>query len=87
MHEQHETPGNARGADAGEGQDVIVVGGGQAGLAIGYFLAQLRILMGDRPVRYFSQVSGQDMAARLGRARRALSGPRQENHVRRQAVR
>src|SRR5689334_23914026 len=40
MHEQHETPENARGADAGHGQDVIVVGGGQAGLAIGYFLAQ-----------------------------------------------
>jgi len=40
MHEQHETPANARGADAGQGQDVIVVGGGQAGLAIGYFLAQ-----------------------------------------------
>ena len=34
----------------------------------------LRILMGDRPVRYFSQVSGQAMTARLRRARRALSG-------------
>jgi transcriptional regulator GlxA family with amidase domain len=47
----------------------------------------LRILMGDRPVRYFSQVSGQAMAARLRRARRALSGPRHENHAMRQAVR
>ncbi len=47
----------------------------------------LRILMGDRPVRYFLQVSGQAMAARVRRARRALSRPRRENHVRRQAVR
>jgi transcriptional regulator GlxA family with amidase domain len=46
----------------------------------------LRILMGDRPVRYFSQVSGQAIAARLRRARRAFSRLRQENHARRQAA-
>jgi putative flavoprotein involved in K+ transport len=40
MNEQHETLEHAPGADAGDGLDVVVVGGGQAGLAIGYFLAQ-----------------------------------------------
>ena len=43
----------------------------------------LKILMGDRPVRYFSQVSGQAMAARLRRARRVFPGPRQEEDARR----
>src|SRR5918912_344940 len=33
----------------------------------------LRILMGDRPVRYFSQVSGHALGARLRRARHAVS--------------
>jgi len=46
----------------------------------------LRVLMGDRPVRYFTQVSGQAMSARLRRARRAVSGRRQEKHPRRQAM-
>jgi transcriptional regulator GlxA family with amidase domain len=45
----------------------------------------LRILMGDRPLRYFSQVSGQAIAARLRRARQALSGRRQERHPTQQA--
>jgi transcriptional regulator GlxA family with amidase domain len=45
----------------------------------------LRILMGDRPVRYFSQVSGQAIAARLRRARQVLSGRRQERHPTQQA--
>ncbi len=40
----------------------------------------LRVLMGDRPVRYFTQVGGQAMGARLRRARRALSGRRQIRH-------
>jgi len=40
----------------------------------------LRILMGDRPVRYFTDVSGQAIGARLRRARRALSGRRQSKH-------
>ncbi len=47
----------------------------------------LRILMGDRPVRYFTQVSGHAMAARLRRARRALSGRGKNRHVTRQVVR
>jgi putative flavoprotein involved in K+ transport len=40
MNEQHETLEHAPGADAGDALDVVVVGGGQAGLAVGYFLAQ-----------------------------------------------
>jgi transcriptional regulator GlxA family with amidase domain len=36
----------------------------------------LRVLLGDRPVRMASRISGQAAAARLGRARRALSGRR-----------
>src|SRR5581483_11611066 len=40
MYEPHDTPENSPGADASDSQDVIVVGSGQAGLAIGYFLAQ-----------------------------------------------
>ena len=40
MGESHETqPASANGA-AGDDLEVIVVGGGQAGLAIGYFLAR-----------------------------------------------
>jgi hypothetical protein len=39
----------------------------------------LRVLMGDRPMRYFTQVSGQAMGARLRRARGAVSGPRRES--------
>lgn len=39
----------------------------------------LRILMGDRPVRYFAQVSGQATAARLRRARRAVTGRRRQH--------
>jgi hypothetical protein len=39
----------------------------------------LRVLMGDRPVRYFTQVSGHAMGARLRRVRRAVSGRRQES--------
>ena len=46
----------------------------------------LRILMGDRPVRFFADVSAQAMAARLRRARHALSGRRQEKHSARQAM-
>lgn len=40
MNEQHETPEHSPDPDASDGLDVVVVGGGQAGLAIGYFLAQ-----------------------------------------------
>ena len=40
----------------------------------------LRILMGDRPVRFFTQVSTQAITARLRRARIALSGRRQQKH-------
>ena len=46
----------------------------------------LRILMGDRPMRYFSQVSGQAMGARARRARRALTGRRREKDSARQAT-
>lgn len=46
----------------------------------------LRILMGDRPVRYFTQVSGQAMGARLRRVRRAVSDRRQEKHSRQQSA-
>ena len=46
----------------------------------------LRILMGDRPVRYFTQVGGQAMAARLRRARRLLSARRQDRHAPREAA-
>jgi hypothetical protein len=47
----------------------------------------LRILMGDRPVKYLRRVSGQAMAARLRRARHALFGLRQENYAGRHPVR
>ena len=47
----------------------------------------LRVLMGDRPVKYFTQVSGQAMGARLRRARTALSDRRKQKHSARQAVR
>jgi len=43
----------------------------------------LRVLMGDRPVKYFTRVSGQAMRARLRRVRRALSGRRQKRASRR----
>jgi transcriptional regulator GlxA family with amidase domain len=42
----------------------------------------LRILMGDRPVRYFTEVSRQAMGARLRRASTALSERRREKHAR-----
>ena len=37
----------------------------------------LRILMGDRPMKYFTEVTGQAMRARLRRARHAVSDRRQ----------
>jgi transcriptional regulator GlxA family with amidase domain len=40
----------------------------------------LRILMGDRPVRYFTEVSRQALGARLRRANNALSARRREKH-------
>jgi putative flavoprotein involved in K+ transport len=40
MNERHTTDAIARAGDPGEHRDVVIVGGGQAGLAIGYFLAQ-----------------------------------------------
>jgi transcriptional regulator GlxA family with amidase domain len=46
----------------------------------------LRVLMGDRPVRYFTQVSSQAIGARARRARRALTGRRREKHSARQAT-
>ena len=46
-----------------------------------------RMLLGDRPVQFATQAYGQVIAARLRRARRALSGRRQEKHSARQAIR
>jgi transcriptional regulator GlxA family with amidase domain len=46
----------------------------------------LRVLMGDRPVRYFTQVSSQAIGARARRARRALTDRRREKHSARQAI-
>jgi len=40
----------------------------------------LRVLMGDHPVRYFTQVSGHAIGTRAHRARRALAGRRREKH-------
>jgi transcriptional regulator GlxA family with amidase domain len=40
----------------------------------------LRILMGDRPVRYFTEVTEQAMRARLRRAQHAVSDRRQSRH-------
>ena len=42
----------------------------------------LRILMGDRPVRYFTEVSGQAFGARLRRASDAVSARRRERRSR-----
>jgi cyclohexyl-isocyanide hydratase len=42
----------------------------------------LRILMGDRPVRYFSEVSRHALGARFRRASHALSARRRESHSR-----
>jgi len=46
-----------------------------------------RLLVGDRPVQFATQVIGQISAARLRRARAALSGRRREKHSARQAIR
>jgi glycine/D-amino acid oxidase-like deaminating enzyme len=56
-------------------REVIVVGGGQAGLAIGYLLAQ-KEPEGDRPVQAATRLGRQIVGARIGRARRALFGRR-----------
>jgi hypothetical protein len=40
----------------------------------------LRILMGDRPLKYFTEVTGQATRARLRRAQRAISDRRQSKH-------
>ncbi|MGN6871216.1 MAG: DJ-1/PfpI family protein [Solirubrobacteraceae bacterium] len=45
-----------------------------------------RLLVGDRPVEFASQVIGQASVARLRRARRALIGRRRERHSTRQAA-
>ena len=46
-----------------------------------------RLLLGDRPVELATQVYGQAITARLRRARRALSGRRQDRHAPQQAIR
>jgi transcriptional regulator GlxA family with amidase domain len=46
----------------------------------------LRILMGDRPVRFFTEVSGQAIGARLRRASNALANRRQTKRPARQAA-
>jgi transcriptional regulator GlxA family with amidase domain len=46
-----------------------------------------RMLLGDRPVEFASQVIGHASAARLRRARRALSGQPENRHAPRQAIR
>jgi transcriptional regulator GlxA family with amidase domain len=46
-----------------------------------------RLLLGDRPVRFASQVSAQAIAARLRRARIALAGRYRQGHAPRQAIR
>jgi hypothetical protein len=46
-----------------------------------------RLLLGDRPVELATQLIGQASAARLRRARRALSSRGQDRHARRQAIR
>jgi transcriptional regulator GlxA family with amidase domain len=45
-----------------------------------------RLLLGDRPVQFATQAYGQVIAARLRRARRALSGRAREKHSARQAI-
>ena len=45
-----------------------------------------RLLVGDRPVQFATQVIGQVSAARLRRARNALSGRRREKHSARQVI-
>jgi cyclohexyl-isocyanide hydratase len=45
-----------------------------------------RVLLGDRPVEAFTQMQGHAVAARLRRARTALSGRRQDKHSARQAI-
>jgi hypothetical protein len=45
-----------------------------------------RLLGGDRPVQFVTQVLGQASAARLGRARNALSGRRQRKQSAQQAI-
>jgi hypothetical protein len=45
-----------------------------------------RLLAGDRPVQFVTQVLGQASAARLRRARHALSGRRQEKQSVQQAI-
>lgn len=45
-----------------------------------------RLLVGDRPVEFVTQVIGQAGAARLRRARPALTGRRQKKHSARQAA-
>lgn len=46
----------------------------------------LRVLLGDRPVEFISQVSAQAIAARLRRARTALSGGRRPKRSAREAM-
>jgi hypothetical protein len=46
-----------------------------------------RLLLGDRPVELATQMYGQAIAARLRRARVALSDRRRETHSARQAIR
>jgi transcriptional regulator GlxA family with amidase domain len=46
----------------------------------------LRLLLGDRPVQFITQVSRQAIAARLRRARTALSGGRQRKRSAREAM-
>jgi transcriptional regulator GlxA family with amidase domain len=45
-----------------------------------------RVLLGDRPVQAFTQMQGHAVAARLRRARTALSGRRRDKHSARQAI-
>jgi hypothetical protein len=45
-----------------------------------------RVLLGDRPVRAFTQMQGHAVAARLRRARNALSGRHQDRDAPREAM-
>jgi cobyric acid synthase len=51
--------------------DLIVVPGSENPLPV---LEDQRILLGDRPVQMAARITRQIVSARLGRARRALSG-------------